>query len=241
MQQGMYPGMDGPQGPTPVPVGVNRGGQGTPNPNVYNRGRGMGQGMGLRGRGSYTGRGRGNISHSFFWSICTDHPPDGLGMPAPPVRPASPLPPNVPTGPRNQNKYKDRDNNGPAVDGLDYGGGAGGQDRGGSTPVGDYEERSSSRYAHPFIVSVHGSFIDRLHVHSGNDGTARPLTRDETQSGDECLQVLDRRWCYVYIIDFHTSIPMCNGMEILARSRTSGVTTRNRGVIQRVQYITLEI
>ncbi|EIM92390.1 uncharacterized protein STEHIDRAFT_117410 [Stereum hirsutum FP-91666 SS1] len=125
MQQGMFPGMDGPQGPTPVPVGINRGGQGTPNPNVYNRGRGMGPGMGIRGRGSYTGRGR--------------------GMPAPPVRPASPLPPNVPTGPRNQNKYKDRDNNGPAVDGLDYGGGAGGQDRSGSTPIGDYEERSSSR------------------------------------------------------------------------------------------------
>jgi hypothetical protein len=40
-----------------------------------------------------------------------------------PVRPASPLPPGVPTGPRNQNKYKDRDGNAPAVDGLDYGGG----------------------------------------------------------------------------------------------------------------------
>ena len=40
-----------------------------------------------------------------------------------PVRSASPLPPGVPTGPRNQNKYKDRDGNAPAVDGLDYGGG----------------------------------------------------------------------------------------------------------------------
>ena len=39
-----------------------------------------------------------------------------------PVRPASPLPPNVPTGPRNQNRYKDRDGNAQAVDGLDYGG-----------------------------------------------------------------------------------------------------------------------
>ena len=39
-----------------------------------------------------------------------------------PVRPASPLPPGVPTGPRNQNRYKDRDGNAPAVDGLDYGG-----------------------------------------------------------------------------------------------------------------------
>lgn len=47
-------------------------------------------------------------------------------VPAPPptipVRPASPLPPGVPTGPRNQNRYKDRDGNAPAVDGLDYGG-----------------------------------------------------------------------------------------------------------------------
>lgn len=55
-----------------------------------------------------------------------------------PVRPASPLPPNVPTGPRNQNKYKDRDNNAQAVDGLDYGGG---QDRGGSMPLGEHDER----------------------------------------------------------------------------------------------------
>lgn len=42
--------------------------------------------------------------------------------PSIPVRPASPLPPGVPTGPRNQNRYKDRDGNAPAVDGLDYGG-----------------------------------------------------------------------------------------------------------------------
>ncbi|KAK2464740.1 hypothetical protein APHAL10511_003158 [Amanita phalloides] len=59
-------------------------------------------------------------------------------------RPASPLPPNVPTGPRNQNKYKDRDGNAPAVDGLDYGGGGGGRE-GGRTPSGEPEERSSSR------------------------------------------------------------------------------------------------
>lgn len=54
-----------------------------------------------------------------------------------PVRPASPLPPNVPTGPRNQNKYRDRDGNAPAVDGLDYGGGGGG----GSGGVGNANER----------------------------------------------------------------------------------------------------
>jgi len=68
------------------------------------------------------------------------------GHPVPPARPASPLPPNVPTGPRNQNKYKDRDNNAQAVDGLDYGGGGGGgfgaMDRGSATPVVDYDDRS---------------------------------------------------------------------------------------------------
>jgi pre-mRNA 3'-end-processing factor FIP1 len=67
------------------------------------------------------------------------------GHPTPPARSASPLPPNVPTGPRNQNKYKDRDNNAQAVDGLDYGGGAGGGfggvDRGSMTPV-DFDDRT---------------------------------------------------------------------------------------------------
>lgn len=67
-----------------------------------------------------------------------------LSVPPPaPVRPASPLPPGVPTGPRNQNKYKDRDGNAPAVDGLDYGGGKEGMGR--RTPSGEPEERMSSR------------------------------------------------------------------------------------------------
>ena len=67
-----------------------------------------------------------------------------LSAPPPtPVRPASPLPPGVPTGPRNQNKYKDRDGNAPAVDGLDYGGGKEGMGR--RTPSGEPEERMSSR------------------------------------------------------------------------------------------------
>ncbi|KAJ3765234.1 hypothetical protein FB446DRAFT_795256 [Lentinula raphanica] len=57
------------------------------------------------------------------------------------ARPASPLPPNVPTGPRNQNKYKDRDGNAPAVDGLDYGG----DWVCSRTPSGEPEERGSSR------------------------------------------------------------------------------------------------
>ena len=65
-----------------------------------------------------------------------------LSAPPPtPVRPASPLPPGVPTGPRNQNKYKDRDGNAPAVDGLDYGGGKEGMGR--RTPSGEPEERMS--------------------------------------------------------------------------------------------------
>ena len=66
-----------------------------------------------------------------------------LAPPPPPVRPASPLPPGVPTGPRNQNKYKDRDGNAPAVDGLDYGGGKDAVGR--RTPSGEPEDRMSSR------------------------------------------------------------------------------------------------
>ena len=62
----------------------------------------------------------------------------GTSVPPVPVRPASPLPPGVPTGPRNQNKYKDRDGNAPAVDGLDYG-----KDFGGRTPSGEPEDRGS--------------------------------------------------------------------------------------------------
>lgn len=69
------------------------------------------------------------------------------------VRPASPLPPGVPTGPRNQNKYKDRDGNAPAVDGLDYGGGGAGKDpMGKRTPSGEPEERSS-RYILQLLLS----------------------------------------------------------------------------------------
>ncbi|KAM6498789.1 Fip1 domain containing protein [Amanita muscaria] len=106
--------------PTPGPGPAIRGG--TPVAPVSYRGRGAptmprGRGFPVRGR-----------------------------VPAVP-RPASPLPPNVPTGPRNQNKYKDRDGNAPAVDGLDYGGGGGGGSvrEGGRTPSGEPEERSSSR------------------------------------------------------------------------------------------------
>ena len=58
--------------------------------------------------------------------------------PTVPLRSTSPLPPNVPTGPRNQNKYKDRDGNAQAVDGLDYGGN---KDGGRRTPSEQPEDR----------------------------------------------------------------------------------------------------
>jgi pre-mRNA 3'-end-processing factor FIP1 len=132
MGQGMYPGMEGGATPVPVPVQTpvqtptpapGHGGRGAP-PAQF-RGRAMAQG--LRGRGGFVGRGRGRY----------DGPPPG------PPRPASPLPPGVPTGPRNQNRYKDRDGNAPAVEGLDYGGTA--KDGGGRTPSGEPEDRGHSR------------------------------------------------------------------------------------------------
>ncbi|KAI6048026.1 Fip1 motif-domain-containing protein [Pisolithus marmoratus] len=134
MGQGMYPAMEGSNTPVPAPVqtptpggpaaGPTHAGRGGPPPAQF-RGRAMAQG--LRGRGMFAGRGRGRY----------DGPPPG------PVRPASPLPPGVPTGPRNQNRYKDRDGNAPAVEGLDYGGTA--KDGGGRTPSGEPEDRGHSR------------------------------------------------------------------------------------------------
>ncbi|KAI0323063.1 hypothetical protein OF83DRAFT_1160849 [Amylostereum chailletii] len=126
MQQQMYQNMEVqvPQQPPPVQPSAGPGMiQGPQGPRAVPQGpyRG-GRGMGMRGaRGGFPGRGRGG--------------------PPIPIRPASPLPPNVPTGPRNQNKYKDRDNNAPAVEGLDYGGG---QERGSRTPT-DGEDRSSRK------------------------------------------------------------------------------------------------
>ncbi|KAJ7755015.1 hypothetical protein DFH07DRAFT_903975 [Mycena maculata] len=128
-QQQMYPQMDAPQASPPTgPIG--RGAA------VPYRGRA------LRGVRGFPGRGRGR----------------GYGGDAPPVpvRPTSPLPPNVPTGPRNQNKYKDRDGNAPAVDGLDYGG-----TKDGRTPSGEPEERSRcgcrKRRSSPSLDDVRGS------------------------------------------------------------------------------------
>ena len=75
---------------------------------------------------------------AFFFLMCVT-----MIVPPPlPIRPASPLPPGVPTGPRNQNKYKDRDGNAPAVDGLDYGGT---NKEGGRTPSGEPEDRNGGR------------------------------------------------------------------------------------------------
>lgn len=121
--------------PTPAPTAPTHMGRGAP-PAQF-RGRAMAQG--LRGRGGFVGRGRGYG-----------------GAPVGPVRPASPLPPGVPTGPRNQNRYKDRDNNAPAVEGLDYGGTI--KDVGGRTPSGEPEDRlSRKRRLSPGLDDTRGS------------------------------------------------------------------------------------
>ncbi|KAI0005517.1 hypothetical protein BJV74DRAFT_231465 [Russula compacta] len=139
-QQHMYQNMEAPVAPSP-PVGPSRG-----IPQGPFRGQ---RGMMMRG-------GRGDTCfEEEVWPGFPHHGrlTDGVstrGHPNPPARSASPLPPNVPTGPRNQNKYKDRDNNAQAVDGLDYGGGGGGGggggfagvDRGSVTPVMEYDDRS---------------------------------------------------------------------------------------------------
>ncbi|KAJ7492249.1 hypothetical protein FB451DRAFT_1388665 [Mycena latifolia] len=124
-QQQMYPQMEAPQ-PTPPTGPVGRGAAPVP----Y-------RARGLRGVRGFPGRGRGR---------------GGYDAPPVPVRPTSPLPPNVPTGPRNQNKYKDRDGNAPAVDGLDYGG-----TKDGRTPSGEPEERSRKRRSSPGLDDGRGS------------------------------------------------------------------------------------
>jgi pre-mRNA 3'-end-processing factor FIP1 len=141
MPQQMYQGMDG--GGTPVPQG-----RGTPQgPSRGRMGQGIAPAMAPRGRGNvYAPRGRGRGMYGgdgafiSYWALAVkiDHGLTISERPPIPVRPASPLPPGVPTGPRNQNKYKDRDGNAPAVDGLDYGGT---NKDGVQTPLGE-EDRS---------------------------------------------------------------------------------------------------
>ncbi|KAK7063894.1 hypothetical protein R3P38DRAFT_3382625 [Favolaschia claudopus] len=125
-QQQMYSQMEGQSGAPSGPVGRGAGA-------VPYRARG------LRGARGFSGRGRGRGGY-------------GNDAPPPPVRPTSPLPPNVPTGPRNQNKYKDRDGNAPAVDGLDYGGT---KER--RTPPGEPDERSRKRRSSPSLDEGRGS------------------------------------------------------------------------------------
>ena len=151
MGQGMYGGMEGNttpvsvpvqtpvQGPTPTPGHVGRGA-----PPVQFRGRAMAQG--LRGRGGFVGRGRGRYDGrtSFLRGLCDIFDPFSVSAPQGPARPASPLPPGVPTGPRNQNRYKDRDGNAPAVEGLDYGGTA--KDSSTRTPSREPEDRGHGRW-----------------------------------------------------------------------------------------------
>ncbi|PPQ99531.1 hypothetical protein CVT24_005321, partial [Panaeolus cyanescens] len=134
----MYPVME------QTNVGGVSSGRGTPIP-FRGSSRGAPPGRGSRG-GFVRGRGRGGGMYIADAPAVT------------PARPASPLPPNVPTGPRNQNKYKDRDGNAPAVDGLDYGGGKdGGMGR--RTPSGEPEERISSRKrrSSPSMDDIRGS------------------------------------------------------------------------------------
>lgn len=81
------------------------------------------------------------VRHLYEWCSIFDR--FSPSAPQGPARPASPLPPGVPTGPRNQNRYKDRDGNAPAVEGLDYGGTA--KDGGTRTPSGEPEDRGHGR------------------------------------------------------------------------------------------------
>ncbi|KAJ7150364.1 hypothetical protein C8R46DRAFT_502462 [Mycena filopes] len=134
-QQQMYPQMDAQQGNV-APSGPTGRGGGAGGAVPY-------RGRGLRGARGFASRGRGRGGYGN--DIVDTRPP-------PPVRPISPLPANVPTGPRNQNKYKDRDNNAPAVDGLDYGGG-----KDGRTTSGEPEERSRKRRSSPGLDDVRSS------------------------------------------------------------------------------------
>lgn len=127
------------RGGVAFPPAAPRGGRGTPSTVSSFSGAGTVGGVGV-GIGIGRGRGRGASAGVGPTSAgTTTASSEGVGIGegqghAPQKRAVSPLPPNVPTGPKNPgNRYKDRDNNAPAVDGLDYGGGGVGGGRGGST------------------------------------------------------------------------------------------------------------
>ena len=110
-----------------------------------------------------------------------------------PVRPASPLPPNVPTGPRNKNKYKDIDNTGPAVDGLDYGGG---KER--TTPP-DYDDRGSR-----LVGCRKPPLFGTKSVETGNPEARQDSTVAEVQSGDSHMP----RHSHLYVLVIPSYIPI---------------------------------
>ena len=156
MQQQMFQPMEPPQAPAPMqaagPAQVNpNAGQPPQQPNREQnqgmRGGSMPQSQFQRGRGGSPQVQRG-ASRPFAGR--------GRGTPTAPARAASPLPPNVPTGPRNANKYKDRDNNAPAVDGLDYGGG----ERSSRTPTDVHEDRTARSVIASLLL---GSLLTRIY------------------------------------------------------------------------------
>lgn len=136
----MFSGIEGSSSPSPIQAG-----RGTPIPMQF---RGRGVALGPRGRATVfptRGRGRGGAFETskrahFLCYVKSIIVFSSIVAPQLPVRPASPLPPNVPTGPRNPGRYKDRDNNTPAVDGLDYGGNKDGKDGNNGTPSVDREQ-----------------------------------------------------------------------------------------------------
>lgn len=134
-------------------------------------------------------------------AICMLHVNDGRGIsaaPAAPVRPASPLPPNVPTGPRNQNKYKDRDGNAPAVDGLDYGGGK--DPMGRRTPSGEPEERISR-----YVKFVFLGKSCKFNCIQGNDGARLVWMISVVQNAVEGDPTCFMSQCYLYISTINTT------------------------------------
>ena len=91
----------------------------------------------------------------------------------------------MPTGPRNQNKYKDRDNNAQAVDGLDYGGGGfGAVDRGSVTPGVEFDDRNGR-----YVERVCFSSIQNLRADFYAQEAERPFTERRSTGTEKALTV----------------------------------------------------